>query len=323
MYDERAGISKAGGTFPCRADCGGQKTARHRLTRYMKLRTLQVFITIAVLLAVGIFIMALSVIKTRTYSDKITLPSIDDVPREHWTKLAEKKIFFGHQSVGYNIIDGITDILNERDYIKLNIIEAREPSAFDQPVFAHSQVGMNTKPFSKIERFVEIMDSGVGNKVDIAFFKFCYVDIMRDSDTQKIFNGYNAALEGLKQRYPNTKFLHITVPIRSTPKGAKKFLKQTVKLLIGKPGFFEDNVMRFNYNDLLNNTYSKTGPFFDLAHIESVNASGFGCYAVKGANKVSVMAPEYTEDGGHLNSLGRKKIAEQLLISLAEIARRS
>jgi len=267
--------------------------------------------------------MVVTAIKTRTDSNKITLPSIDDVPREHWAKLAEKRIFFGHQSVGYNIVDGITDIINERDYIKLNIVEAREPSAMDEPVFAHSQVGMNTKPFSKIERFVEIMDSGVGSKVDIAFFKFCYVDIMRYSNPQEIFDGYSAAMTELKDRYPNTKFLHVTVPIRSVPKGAKRYLKQTVKLIIGKPGFFEDNMMRLRYNDLLNNAYSKTGFFFDLALIESVNASGFGCYALKGTEKISVMAPEYTEDGGHLNSLGRKKAAEQLLVILAEIASRS
>lgn len=267
--------------------------------------------------------MVVTRIKTRTDSNKVTLPSIDDVPGEHWAKLAEKKIFFGHQSVGYNIIDGITDIINERDYIKLNVIEAREPSAFEQPVLAHSQVGMNTKPFSKIKRFVEIMDAGVGNKVDIALFKFCYVDIMRDSDPQEIFDGYSAAMEELTKRYPNTKFLHVTVPIRSVPKGAKRYLKQTVKLLIGRPGFFEDNMKRRRYNDLLNDAYSKTGFFFDLALIESVNTSGFGCYALKGAEKVSVMAPEYTEDGGHLNRLGRKKVAEQLLIILAEIACRS
>jgi hypothetical protein len=264
--------------------------------------------------------MVLAGIKTRTGSHKITLPSIDDVPKEHWAKLAEKKIFFGHKSVGYNIIDGITDIINERDYIKLDVIEARESSAFDQPVFAHSQLGMNTKPFSKIERFVEIMDTGVGSKVDIAFFKFCYVDIMRDSDPQEIFDGYSAALEDLKGRYPNTKFLHVTVPILSVPKGAKKYLKQAVKLLIGRPGFFEDNMVRRRYNDLLNNAYSKAGPFFDLALIESVNTGGFMCHAVKGAEKVSVMAPEYTEDGGHLNGRGRKVVAEQLLIILAEIA---
>ena len=289
----------------------------------MKVRSLQVFIIIAASLAAGILIMVISVIQTRTDSTKVILPSIDDVPREHWIKLAGKKIFFGHQSVGYNIIDGITDVLNERDYIKLNIIEAREPSAFDQPVFAHSQVGMNTKPFSKIERFVEIMDSGVGNNVDIAFFKFCYVDIMRDSNPEEIFNGYSAALEGLKNRYPNTKFLHVTVPIRSVPKGAKRYLKQALKLLIGSPGFFEDNIMRGHYNNLLNGSYSKTGLFFDLALIESVNSNGFKCYALKGTEKVSVMAPEYTEDGGHLNGLGRKKAAEQLLMNLAEIASRS
>jgi lysophospholipase L1-like esterase len=107
------------------------------------------------------------------------------------------------------------------------------------------------------------------------------------------------------------------------PKIAKRYLKQTVKLLIGKPGFFEDNMMRLNFNELLDNVYSKTGLFFDLAHIESVNASGFGCYALKGAKKISVMTPGYTEDGGHLNSQGRKKVAEQLLIILADIAGRS
>ena len=267
--------------------------------------------------------MVITRLKTMTDSNKITLSSIDDVPREHWAKLAEKKIFFGHQSVGYNIIDGIKDILNELNYIKLNIIEAREPSAFDQPVLAHSQVGMNTQPFTKIKRFVEIMDSGVGSEVDIAFFKFCYVDIMRDSNPQKIFDGYSRAMEGLKGRYPKTKFLHITVPIRSVPKQAKRYLKQTIKLLIGKPGFFEDNMMRHHYNDLLSSAYSKTGLFFDLARIESINSSGFRCYALKGAEKVCVMAPEYTEDAGHLNSLGRKKMAEQLLIILADIAGRS
>jgi len=289
----------------------------------MKVSALHIFIATAGLLAVGILTMVITRIKTRTDANKITLPSIDDVPREYWAKLAEKKVFFGHQSVGYNIIAGITDVINERDYIKLNIIEAREPAAFDQPVFAHSQVGMNTDPFSKIKRFGEIMDAGVGSKADMAFFKFCYVDIMRDSDLQKIFDGYSAALEELKDRYPEKKFLHFTVPIRSVPRGIKRNLKQSVKLLIGRPGFLEDNMMRRSYNDLLKNAYSKTEALFDLALIESVNRSGFRCHVSKGAEKVCVMAPEYTEDGGHLNSQGRKMVAEQLLIILAEMAGRS
>lgn len=259
--------------------------------------------------------------KTRTDTNRVTLPLIDDVPKEYWVKLAEKRIFFGHKSVGYNIIDGIKDIINECDYIELNIVETCDPAEFGRPVFAHSQVGRNTDPVSKIKSFRNIMDAGVGNKVDIAFFKFCYVDITRDSDPQKIFDSYSATVEELENLYPETRFLHVTVPLCSVPKGAKRNLKQSVKLLIGKPGVWDDNIMRQRYNKLLNDTYSETEPVFELALTESVNPGGFRCYAAKGAEKVYVMVPEYTEDGGHLNGQGRKKIAEQLLIILAGIAK--
>jgi len=269
---------------------------------------------------IGAMTMCLKIIRTMTETGKVRLSSIDDVPAESWAKLAARKIFFGHKSVGYNIIDGIADVMNERDYIKLNIVEGCEPTIFDLPVFAHSQVGKNTDPVSKIRSFVDIMDSGAGAKIDMAFFKFCYVDIMRDSDPKEIFDGYSAALKDLKNRYPETKFLHITAPVRSVPTGAGKSLKQSVKLLIGMPNVLDDNMMRERYNKLLRDGCSKTEPLLDLALIESVNPDGFRCYAARGMEKVNVMAPEYTDDGGHLNSRGGKKVAEQLLIILAEMA---
>jgi hypothetical protein len=289
----------------------------------MKIKKRYLFISVIALSIIGVLTMFVTKIKTRTDTNKTTLPSIDDVPREYWAKLAEKKIFFGHKSVGYNIMDGIADVMNERDYIKLNVVEGCEPTTFDLPVFAHSQVGKNTDPISKIRSFMNIMDAGAGGKVDMAFFKFCYVDIMRDSDPQEIMDDYRAALEELKNRYPETKFLHITVPIRSVPKGLKRNLKQSVKLLLGIPGALDDNMMRQRYNKLLRDAYSKTEPFFDLALIESVNPDGLRCYAARGTEKVNVMAPEYTDDGGHLNIQGRRKVAEQLLIILAEMASRS
>jgi len=289
----------------------------------MKIKRRYLFIFLIALSIIGVLTMFVIKIKTRTDTNKITLPSIDDVPAESWAKLAGKKIFFGHQSVGYNIMDGIADVMNGRDYIKLNVVEGQEPTTFDLPVLAHSQVGRNGDPASKIRSFMDIMDAGAGGKVDMAFFKFCYVDIMRDSDPQEIFDAYSAALEKLKNRYPETKFLHITVPIRSVPKGLKRNLKQSVKLLLGIPGALDDNMMRQRYNKLLRDAYSKTEPFFDLALIESVNPDGFKCYAAKGAEKVNVMASEYTDDGGHLNIQGRRNVAEQLLIILAEMASRS
>ena len=289
----------------------------------VKFRTCHLFIAVAIVSVIGALTMFFIKIRTMIETDKVILPSIDDVPAESWAKLAERKIFFGHKSVGYNIIDGIADIMNEHDYIKLNVVVGQEPTIFDLPVLAHSHVGMNMDPVSKIRSFMNIMDNGMGNKVDIAFFKFCYIDIMRDSDPQEIFNCYRAVFEELKNRYPDTKFLHITVPICSVPKGIKRNLKQSIKLLIGMPGILEDNMIRQAYNKLLRDAYSETEPFFDLALIESVNPNGFRCYAAKGTEKVYFMAPEYTDDGGHLNIQGRRKVAEQLLIILAETASRS
>jgi hypothetical protein len=250
----------------------------------------------------------------------VKLPSINDVPGECWAKLAGMRIFFGHQSVGYNIMDGITDLANERDYIKLNVVQTVRPADFDRPILAHSQVGKNTDPVSKIESFRNIMAAGVGNKTDVAFFKFCYVDLTRDSDPQEIFDRYRTALEDLKGRYPGTKFLHVTAPVRSAPKGARKNLKQCLKRLVGRPTVLDDNVVRERYNELLRNAYSGKEPIFDLALMETINPNGLRCYAVRQAAKVPVMAPEYTDDGGHLNDQGRKRIAEQLLIVLAAMA---
>jgi len=263
---------------------------------------------------------AFTKMRTATDRDKVILPSLSDVPQGSWARLAQSRIFFGHQSVGYNIVDGVADVMNEHIGIDLKVAETYEPQSFAGPVFAHARVGRNTEPLSKIKAFREILDSGAGDSINIAFFKFCYVDIVRDSDPQEIFDSYAATLEELKNQYPQTTFLHVTAPIRSLPKGAAGGLKQSFKSLVGKPGALDDNAVRERYNKLLTDAYGATEPIFDLAQAESVNLSGSMCHAGKGPHKVCVMAPEYTDDGGHLGVLGRKRVAEQLLIILAGIA---
>ena len=121
---------------------------------------------------------------------KVDLSELKAIPQEKWDELASKKIYFGHQSVGYNIIDGINDIMKEIPEIRLNIKETKDPSNFSIGVFAHSSVGRNCDPKSKIDDFKKIMKSGLADKVDIAFFKFCYVDVRRDLDIIHVFNYY-------------------------------------------------------------------------------------------------------------------------------------
>jgi len=282
----------------------------------MRIKTFRILIITAAVVIIAGMAMFFTRINIKTGTNKITFPSLDEVPAEYWAKLAEKKIFFGHKSVGYNIIDGIKDVINEHRQIKLNIVETHDPAEFDKPIFAHCAVGRNTHPDSKIESFQKIMDAGVGDRVDLAFFKFCYVDIVYSSDPQKIFDNYARAIEQLKIRYPAAKFLHITVPIRSAPKNAKGKLKESIKLLTGKP----TNANRQQYNTLLKQAYSQKDTVFDLAGVESVNPDGFRLYTLKGKEQIFFMCPQYTNDGGHLNEQGRKKVAEQLLITLAEMA---
>jgi len=74
-------------------------------------------------------------------TNKVAFPTIKDVPAEVWQKLAQKKIYFCHQSVGQNIIDGINDVMKQNTQINLNIVDLPKVPDFNKHFFAHSDVG--------------------------------------------------------------------------------------------------------------------------------------------------------------------------------------
>lgn len=249
-----------------------------------------------------------------------TFPRLKDVSLELWTKLSQKKIYFGHQSVGYNIIDGIKDLMKENPQIKLNIVDTNNPADFDRPLFAHSRVGKNVDPKSKTDSFAEFIRNGIGDKVDIAFFKFCYVDIDKGTDLKGLFQDYKTRMAQLEKDYPNVNFIHVTVPLRVT----KTSWKTWVKEVTGRGDLYEyaGNIERNEYNDLLRKEYEGKEPFFDLARIESTYPDGTrSTFSIRGKTYFSLV-PKYTKDGGHLNEQGRKVVAEQLLILFAHLANR-
>ena len=248
--------------------------------------------------------------------EKVHFTSIKDIPNSIWEKLSQKKIFFGHQSVGFNIIDGLKDLMKENPQIKLNIVETSNPADFDAPLFAHARVGKNTDPKSKIDAFAHVMEKGIGNKADIAFFKFCYVDVRSETDSQKVFDDYKKSMSNLTKKYPNTIFVHVTVPLRTVQTG----LKARIKKVIGRPlSGVDDNIQRKQFNEMLRKEYSGKEPVFDLAKIESTRPDGTKATFTKDGKTYYSLAPEYTYDSGHLNELGRKKVAEQLLFFLASL----
>lgn len=222
--------------------------------------------------------------------------------------LTNKRIFFGHQSVGSNILNGIRDLASEEETIE--IIETRLATVHRGSGLIHAQIGKNQDPLSKIDDFVSLINNGIGAKVDIAGFKFCYIDINRETDVGSLFKKYQDAMNELVDQFPQTRFLHITVPLRVVePQG-----RLLIKRLLGKKSILmADNWKRQQFNEMMRNTFGNRQPLFDLAKAESTYPSGKRCISSMSGQKVYSLVPEYTDDGGHLNKKGQRIIAKQFI----------
>ena len=254
---------------------------------------------------------------TNAYGEKeVRFNELQQVPEKEWNALAGKKIFFGHQSVGYNIIDGMRTILERDHEVSLNIIEGKRPSLFQHPVFAHVTIGTNGKPLTKFNDFEKILNSGVGNQAEISFMKLCYVDINKQTEIKSLFENYVRMVERLQQKYPKLVIVHFTVPLRVSMPTWKTRLKG----MLGKEIWeFADNIQRNAYNQMIRAKYGSSGHLFDLAALESQGGDGRRYEFFEHGIAYEMLAPNNSTDGGHLNKRASVKIAKNLLIFLSSI----
>ena len=93
--------------------------------------------------------------------------------------------------------------------------------------------------------------------------------------------------------------------------------KIRLKLLLGQNVWeFEDNVKRNEYNRLLLAEYKGKEPVFDIARLEATAPNERLTRFQYHDDEYLAVNPEYSDDGGHLNKVGRKIIAENLLLFL-------
>jgi hypothetical protein len=251
-------------------------------------------------------------------------PTIKEIPESAWENLSDKRILFGHQSVGFNIVEGMKDILKGNPQIKMNIIESVTPWKVIKPSFIHFPIGENTIPQSKINAFLSTIQKDSSERADIAFFKFCFVDIISNTDVYNLFENYKTTMENLKQAFPKTTFVYVTEPLTSEPSGIRRFAKKAKylikQLMQDQTNNFSDNIRRNEFNELLKKQYEGKAPIFDIANIESTFPDGQrSVFSEDGKNYFSLV-PDYTDDGGHLNKFGRKIVAEQILVFLAKLS---
>jgi len=231
--------------------------------------------------------------------------------------LQHKRIYFGHQSVGANIVEGIRDLCRKQGIPALRIVESSQAEDFADPAFGHSAIGRNHDPRSKIDAFAGILGAGLGNRVDLAFFKFCYVDVTDGSDVAGLFGYYRSVMEQLGAAYPRTRFVHLTVPVTVMPGLARRVLG-TLRGRRNRAAY--DNLARAEYNRLLTRTYTGHEPLFDLAGIESTTPTGRVLRHTLKGQELRSLVPAYSDDGRHLSGSGRRVVASALLDVLAAIA---
>jgi hypothetical protein len=228
---------------------------------------------------------------------------VEETVKQDLSTLRGARVFFGHHSVGANILQGLGELSKEAG-IDVRIDEA--------------PVGENTKPLGKFEDFAERAERNPGDGTQLMAMKLCYVDFQPTTDVDSLVLAYAAAVDRVKKARPGVKVLHVTPPLCTHPTDLKSKLSRT----LGK-SIWEDqaNMRRLEFKRKMIERFPGE-PVFDLSAVESTRPDGTTeAYPVDG-KEVPMLWPGYTDDGGHLNGRGRVAAAKAFAHALATALRR-
>jgi hypothetical protein len=237
-----------------------------------------------------------------------------DVDSGMENRLFGKRIFFGHQSVGDNILAGIKEL---HPHAADHIVDIKDSprSRYPEAGLLHARVGSNRNPKSKIDEFRKIIEAEFDGDLDVAFIKLCYVDFNSETDVNDLFAYYKSQMDFLKSRYPDITFVHVTAPLTVNNETLKTRIKKLTG--IGEIWEYQGNIKRNLYNRLLLDEYKGKEPVFDIAEVESTRSAGEReSFSFNGQNYFSLVK-DLSSDGGHLNDDGSKRVASSLLSLMA------
>jgi hypothetical protein len=228
--------------------------------------------------------------------------------------VSRQKVYFGHQSVGQNIVDGLQQWESETG-APLNIEFSRNFASLPAASFVHFKVGANRDPRGKIDDFANLVDQIPEGEEPLAFFKFCYADFHEDTDVDELFSYYREKMLSLKDKHPRINFVVSTVPAMAVQKG----WRATAKKILGRvPYGYLQNIRLNEFNQRLRQEFEGVLPVFDLAGLEVRRPDGtIETFRHKGV-EYPCMPSYYASDFGHLNDFGARMVAYNLLAFLAE-----
>jgi hypothetical protein len=225
--------------------------------------------------------------------------------------LAGARVYFNHQSVGFNILDGVRG-LGEVPITEADLARLRR--SVDRGI-VHTALGTNTQPLTKMEGFRAAL-AAMAEPPDVAMMKLCYVDFDQRTDAGALFARYRQILDELAAQYPRTRFMHVTVPLVV----GKPRWKRLVKDVLGREDDSYANARREAFSELLRKSYPGDR-IFDLARIESTRPDGSREGFARGGQQIPALVAGYSDDGAHLGPAGRTLAAEAFVHRVAAVLR--
>lgn len=212
------------------------------------------------------------------------------------------RVFFGHQSVGQDVLDGVRRLADRGEPV---------------PVIQDACIGANEDPLLKIEDFDARLRGGVGEQVDVAMMKLCYIDVTARTDIGALFEAYRTTLSDLERDYPEVTLVHVTVPLTAERSGLSRLRARVT----GNDRYGPDeNAARERLNALIRAEYAD-GHLFDLAAVESTRPDGTRVAGRHDGSDYYALYDGYAADLGHLDAAGAEVAAAAWLATVARAAR--
>ncbi len=208
------------------------------------------------------------------------------------------RVFFGHQSVGDNMLKGLTALYQSSAAKPPTVEKVTSPGDVKDSgagQLIHAYIGKNGSPGSKIDAFDTMMRSGMAQHVDVALMKLCYVDFGRRTDPREVFTHYQKTMAGLERDFPQVSFVYTTAPLKVSDDWG--------------------NNIRTQFNSLVR-TELKGKRLLDIAEIESRAPDGSRSTGELLGFSYEALQPNYASDGAHLNTEGAKRVAAGLVAAV-------
>lgn len=226
--------------------------------------------------------------------DHTQVDAVAGLPQAVMDAIGGQRWLFTHASVGGNMINGL-QALHAADPMRYQLLvtsvayndtfqSANPPGVTTGGTVYHCSRG-NPGWSNKLTIFDNTVRVAGWHfaSVDIVLDKFCYIDEGASAED------YLDVMADLEADYPETRFVYVTMPLTT--------------------GEDWDNLLRGEYNETVRQFCVSTNRLlFDIADIESHDPNGNACTFAYDGQTYQKLYSGYTNDGGHLNTLGQTRV---------------